>query len=88
VRGRPVQLTNVDALAGMRARATVPFVEGGGFAKLDNGETWTARLDDVHQHDAVRPGSRLVVVAIRGATAVVAPVPNDAPASREGEPLP
>ena len=75
VHGRPVELTNVDALTGMAARATAAFADGGGFARLDNGETWTARLDDAHEHDPVPSGARLVVVAIRGATAVVAPAP-------------
>ena len=76
VHGKPVELTNVDALTGMAARATAAFDEdGGGFARLANGETWTARLDDAHEREAVPSGARLVVVAIRGATAVVAPAP-------------
>ncbi len=75
VHGRPVELTNVDALTGMPARATTPFREGTGYARLDNGETWTARLDDAHEEVPVDAGTRLVVVAIRGATAVVAPAP-------------
>lgn len=75
VKGRDIHLTNVDALAGMGARATVPFVDGAGFAKLANGETWTARLDDEHDGATVPPGARLSVVAIDGATAVVAPAP-------------
>lgn len=73
VAGRPRHLTNVDALAGMDARATVPFVDGGGFARLANGETWTARLDPAHEHAEVGQGARLTVLAIDGATAVVAP---------------
>ena len=75
VKGRPVHLTNVDALRGMSARATVPFEDGAGFAKLANGETWTARLADADEGAAVPPGTRLSVVAIDGATAVVAPTP-------------
>jgi membrane protein implicated in regulation of membrane protease activity len=78
VRGRPRELTNVDALTGMSARATVAFADGGGFAKLANGETWTARLDSAHERDAVAPGEKLVVVAIDGATAIVAPRPEGA----------
>lgn len=73
VAGRPRPLTNVDALTGMTARATGTFVEGSGFARLANGETWTARLDDAHEHAEVGTGARLTVVAIDGATAVVAP---------------
>jgi membrane protein implicated in regulation of membrane protease activity len=84
VRGREVPRTNVDALAGMPARATVPFVDGGGFAKLDNGETWTARLDTEHEVDRVAPGARLVVVAIKGATAIVAPASSGAEAPTQG----
>jgi membrane protein implicated in regulation of membrane protease activity len=73
VHGRPRALTNVDALEGMSARATASFVGGTGFARLANGETWTARLDDRHEHTPVGTGARLTVVAIDGATAVVAP---------------
>ncbi len=78
VRGRPRQLTNVDALHGMTAKATMPFADGAGQARLANGETWTARLSAAHEHDEVTPGTRLVVTAIDGATAVVEPVPSDA----------
>jgi membrane protein implicated in regulation of membrane protease activity len=73
VRGKPRPLTNVDALLGMSARATASFVDGSGYARLANGETWTARLDDAHEHAEVGTGARLTVVAIDGATAVVAP---------------
>jgi membrane protein implicated in regulation of membrane protease activity len=73
VQGRPRELTNVDALAGMTARATVPFVDGSGYARLANGETWTARLDEPHEHAEVGIGARLTVVGIDGATALVAP---------------
>ena len=73
VHGKPRALTNVDALAGMSARATASFVEGTGYARLANGETWTARLADVHEHAEVGTGTRLTVVAIDGATAVVEP---------------
>ncbi|WP_375390157.1 NfeD family protein [uncultured Amnibacterium sp.] len=78
VAGRPRELTNVDALSGMTARATVPFVDGGGFARLANGETWTARLDTANEHAEVGAGARLTVVSIDGATAVVSPatIPN------------
>jgi membrane protein implicated in regulation of membrane protease activity len=79
VHGRPRPLTNVDALAGMSARATASFVEGGGFARLANGETWTARLDDAHERASVDVGARLTVVAIDGATAVVAPATASTP---------
>jgi membrane protein implicated in regulation of membrane protease activity len=73
VRGTERPLTNVDALSGMSARATASFVDGAGLARLANGETWTARLDGAHEHAEVGTGARLTVVAIDGATAVVAP---------------
>jgi len=73
VHGKPRELTNVDALLGMSARATASFVDGSGYARLANGETWTARLDDAHERAEVGTGARLSVVAIDGATAVVAP---------------
>ncbi|SDQ08090.1 NfeD family protein [Microbacterium sp. cf332] len=67
--------TNVDALAGTGARVLVPFIEGAGSVKLDNGETWTARLVDSPADVAV--GTRLIVRAVRGATVeVTVPVPD------------
>ena len=62
--------TNVDALAGLGARVLVPFVDGAGSVKLDNGETWTARLVDAAS--AADVGSRVIVRAVRGATVEVA----------------
>ncbi|MFT4135129.1 NfeD family protein [Microbacterium sp.] len=61
--------TNVDALYGIGARVVAPFVDGAGSVKLDNGETWTARLsgDGV----GVDVGSRVVVQAVHGATVEV-----------------
>jgi membrane protein implicated in regulation of membrane protease activity len=73
VHGRPRELTNVEALAGMTAKATASFIDGSGYARLANGETWTARLDGAHEHAEVGTGARLTVVGIDGATAVVAP---------------
>ncbi|GAA3902316.1 NfeD family protein [Microbacterium invictum] len=71
-RSSALQPTNVDALYGISARVLVPFVDGDGSVKLDNGETWTARLidGDATQLDV---GSRVVVRAVRGATVEVAP---------------
>jgi len=67
--------TNVDALVGMSARAVGPFVDGDGSARLDNGETWTARLVDAAHgtDDRVQAGTRLTVTAVRGATVDVTP---------------
>jgi membrane protein implicated in regulation of membrane protease activity len=73
VHGKPRELTNVDALSGMSAKATATFVDGTGFARLANGETWTARLADPSAPAEVGIGARLTVVGIDGATALVAP---------------
>lgn len=87
VHGKERHLTNVDALHGMAARATTVFADGTGYARLANGETWTARLDDAHEHAEVGAGARLTVVAIDGATAVVAPAsPRPVPGPATGEP--
>ena len=63
--------TNVDALYGMAARVTSPFVDGRGYVRLDNGEQWTAEISDTVA--VPEPGSRVVVTAVRGATVEVAP---------------
>ena len=68
----------MDALPGMPARATAPFADGHGLARLDNGETWSARLDPAHVRVPVEADDRLVVLAIDGATAVVTPAPTRA----------
>lgn len=72
-RDRPPALTNVDALVGMAARVTTAFVDGTGFVKLANGETWTARLVPEHEAAPLAVGDRVVVHRIDGATAEVAP---------------
>lgn len=71
-RSSRLQPTNVDALIGMSARAVGPFIDGDGSAKLDNGETWTARL--AGPDPGVDAGTRLTVTAVQGATVVVAPL--------------
>jgi membrane protein implicated in regulation of membrane protease activity len=81
-RGREEIRTNVDALYGMNARATVAFQDGAGMARLANGETWTARLTPEHEADAVPPGARLTVARIDGATAVVVPATDPAATNR------
>lgn len=72
-RGREPARTNVDALVGMAARVSTAFVDGAGYVKLANGETWTARLDGEDAAPNPAEGDRLTVVRIEGATAVVAP---------------
>lgn len=73
-RGEPPALTNVDALVGMTARVTTAFVDGNGFVKLANGETWTARLSEQFETLTLAEGDRMVVTRIDGATAEVAPI--------------
>lgn len=70
-RGAEPARTNVDALFGMGARVVAPFVDDLGSVKLDNGETWTARLSA----DAapVSIGDRVRVVTVLGAAVEVAP---------------
>ena len=53
-------------IGGLGARVVAPFVDGAGSVKLDNGETWTARL--VGDGAGVDVGARVVVQAVRGAT--------------------
>ncbi|QKJ19543.1 NfeD family protein [Microbacterium hominis] len=72
--------TNVDAIYGMGGRVVAPFVDGAGSVKLDNGETWTARLgEDLADGDA-GVGTRVTVSAVLGATVEVAPAARPAPA--------
>lgn len=73
---RPAEgsLTNVDALLGARGRALREVGEGEGLVRI-GGEEWSARLAP-----GARPlpeGSAVVVIAIDGATAVVAPVARE-----------
>lgn len=65
-----LQPTNVDAIYGMGARVTAPFVNGQGSVRLDNGEEWTAAVADLA--GGLEVGSRAIVTAVRGATVEVA----------------
>ena len=65
--------SNIDALYGMRARATSDITDDGGFARLANGETWSARRAPDHEHTTIAEGARLVVTRVDGATVEVAP---------------
>ncbi len=73
-RGADPALSNVDALLGQAGTVTTDFVEGQGHVRLSNGETWTARLSQASAPRSIETGERVVVTAIEGATAVVAPV--------------
>lgn len=65
--------TNVDALYGMRARVVAPFVQGTGSVRLDNGETWTARLPHDLEGLALEVGDKVTVADVHGATVEVRP---------------
>jgi len=66
----PMTDMNSDALVGRAARTLEEVTETGGRVKL-NGEVWSARTQD--NAPAISEGSEVTVVAISGATAIVAP---------------
>lgn len=68
--------SNVDALYELGGRVMTRFVEGAGTVKLDNGETWTARLARAAGDAELDEGDRVVVTRIDGAVAEVAPEPQ------------
>ena len=75
-RGGDPARSNVDALIGLHGVVTVDFSGNANHVKLANGETWTAQLVDADR--ALVEGETVVVTAIDGATAVVAPVERTA----------
>lgn len=77
--------SNVDALYGLGGRVMRDFVEGGGTVRLDNGETWTARIAPAAAPAALREADRVVVTRIHGSIAEVAPAAA-APTATEGTP--
>lgn len=72
-RGGDSARSNVDALMGLAGTVVIDFADGQGQVKLDNGETWTARLSPDVRPRAAESGDRVLVTAIEGATAVVVP---------------
>jgi membrane protein implicated in regulation of membrane protease activity len=67
----PAQLrTGTAALVGRHATVLEQVSESGGCVRLD-GEVWTARPYD--EDEVIEPGTRVSVVEIRGATALVTP---------------
>jgi len=66
---------NVDAIAEQRGRVLAPFVHGAGEVKLENGETWSARLMPGAPPAQLAEGDRVVVVRVVGATVDVLPEP-------------
>lgn len=74
--------TNVDAIFGLRGRVLAEFVDGeGGSVKLDNGETWTARLSPDSPVPVI--GTRVVVTDVLGAIVEVTSSPNAEPEAAE-----
>ena len=65
--------SNVAALIGMGGRVSSTIAELGGLVRLDNGETWTARLSPAAESAPIEAGTKVTVISIQGATAVVAP---------------
>ena len=63
---------NIDAIVEQAGRVETAFVDGRGEVKLDNGETWTARLTE-GVAAALGPGDRVSVVRVLGATVEVRP---------------
>jgi len=72
-RGGDPAKSNVDALHELGGRVEQPFVEGAGLVKLDNGETWTARLAPAHRAAVLAPGDRVTVTKVAGATVEIRP---------------
>jgi len=74
-RGGPASLTGTDALIDREALVLEPVDRRSGLVKLA-GEVWTARSTiGSASSEPLEVGSRVRVVAIEGATAVVAPQP-------------
>ena len=71
-RGSDKAKTLVDALIGQSATVVNDFNGKPNLAKLDNGETWTVQLTDA-KSKTLKEGDHVVVTAINGSTATVAP---------------
>jgi membrane protein implicated in regulation of membrane protease activity len=72
-RSDPGFKSNVDAVYGQGGRVLSRFVENAGSVKLDNGETWTARLAASQWGASLDVGDRVVVASVLGATVEVVP---------------
>jgi membrane protein implicated in regulation of membrane protease activity len=71
-RGGDRTKSNVDALMGLAGVVTIDFNGKANVVKLANGETWTAQREEPTQPELTE-GDRVVVTAINGSTAIVAP---------------
>lgn len=74
---------NVDAISQQHGRVTGAFVDDLGEVKLENGETWSARLAPGAKASV---GDRIVVVEVRGATVVVTTPSETQLDTEEGKP--
>ena len=72
-RGEVIE-TNTAALVGKEARTVAEVTEVSGRVKLA-GEVWSARTED--DAPAIPEGAEVVVLAIKGAMAIVAPEPKE-----------
>ncbi len=72
-RGEDPTKSNVDALLGTRGQVVQTVSRHGGQVKLANGELWTAIVPTDSPATSLEPGTAVRVLAIEGATAVVAP---------------
>lgn len=73
-RGGDPARSNIDALIGAEGTVVQTVGSAGGQVRLQNGETWTARLSPATEQADVPVGGRVLVAGIDGATAVVVPV--------------
>lgn len=73
-KGGDPTLSNIEALTGIPGRVLSAVGDTGGLVKLSNGETWTARLDPSAATELIDEGAQVTVTAIKGSTAIVAPV--------------
>ena len=71
-RGSDHARTLVDALMGMKGVVTVDFNGKPNIVKLANGESWTAQRAQPTEPE-LKEGDHVVVTAIDGSTAIVAP---------------
>jgi membrane protein implicated in regulation of membrane protease activity len=71
-RGGDHTRSNVEALMGVAGTVLADFNGKPGIVKLANGETWTAKLAGSPE-TPLQEGDRVVVTAIDGSTAIVAP---------------
>lgn len=75
-RGGDPTRSNVEALIGLQGVVTNDYSGNANHVKLVNGDTWTARAAG---DGVLVEGDRVIVTAIDGATAVVAPAERTAP---------